>query len=165
MEKLRVIVITASDRSYRGERSDLSGPTLVDLLKNKDFEVIESIILPDEKNVIFEELVRISDGYKAHLVLTTGGTGFSKRDVTPEATLEAVERVVPGIPEAMRYHSMKITPKGMLSRAAAGIRKETLIVNFPGSPKACSEIFDYVIDPIIHGINILIGADGDCAQK
>ena len=148
-------VITISDKGYAGEREDTSGPALVEILKSKDLDVVYTSIVPDEREKIQEELIKCADEKQIALVLTTGGTGFSPRDITPEATLEIVERQTPGIPEAMRAESMRITPKGCLSRSAAGIRKRTLIINLPGSKKACVENIMAVIDPVLHGLDML----------
>lgn len=156
-------VITVSDKGYRGEREDTSGSALVELLESKGFQVVYTAIVPDESEKIKEELVRCADEKKIALVLTTGGTGFSPRDITPEATLEVIERQTPGIPEAMRAESMKITPKGCLSRSVAGIRKRTLIINLPGSRKASVENILAVIDPVMHGLDMLYSAgSADC---
>ena len=157
-------VITVSDKGYRGERVDTSGPNLCEILKSKGYDVVHTAIVPDEKEQIKEELVRCADEMGIALILTTGGTGFSPRDITPEATLEVVERLTPGIPEAMRAESMKITPKGCLSRSAAGIRGRSLIINLPGSKKASQENILAVIDPVEHGLQMLLGAgSADCA--
>ena len=158
-------VITVSDKGFRGERADASGPLLCDLLKEKGFDVVYTAIVPDEKEQIQEELVRCADEKAIALVLTTGGTGFSPRDITPEATMAVVERPTPGIPEAMRAESMRITPKGCLSRSAAGIRKRTLIINLPGSKKASQENILAVIDAVDHGLEMLLGSgSADCAK-
>ena len=158
-------VITISDKGYRGERVDTSGPNLVQILKDKGFEVVYTSIIPDEREMIREELVKCSDELSIALVLTTGGTGFSPRDITPEATMAIVERPTPGIPEAMRAESMRITPKGCLSRSAAGIRKRTLIINLPGSKKASQENILAVIDAVDHGLEMLLGSgSADCAK-
>lgn len=157
-------VITVSDKGYIGEREDTSGPALAALLEEKGFEVVYRSIVPDESEQIKRELVSCADEKKIALVLTTGGTGFSPRDITPEATLEVVERQTPGIPEAMRAESMRITPKGCLSRSAAGIRKRTLIINLPGSKKASMENILAVIDPVIHGLDMLYSeGSANCA--
>lgn len=154
-------VITVSDRSSRGERPDASGPALVELLRNKGYEVESDVtIVPDEREWI-EAALRDAVEADIALVLTTGGTGFSPRDVTPEATEEVCERMAPGIPEAMRAESLRITPKGCLSREVAGICRRTLIVNLPGSPKAAVENISAVIDPIAHGLGILRGTITD----
>ena len=158
-------VITISDKGYRGERVDTSGPNLVEILKDKDFEVTYTSIIPDERDMIKEELCKCADELGIALVPTTGGTGFSPRDITPEATMEVVERPTPGIPEAMRAESMKITPKGCLSRSAAGIRGRTLIINLPGSKKASQENILAVIDPVAHGLDMLHSeGSADCAK-
>ena len=158
-------VITVSDKGYRGQREDTSGPNLVKILTEKGFEVSYTSIVPDEPDMIKEQLVKCADELKIALVLTTGGTGFSPRDITPEATLEVVERLTPGIPEAMRAESMKITPKGCLSRSAAGIRGRSLIINLPGSKKASAENILAVIDPVAHGLDMLYSeGSADCAK-
>ncbi len=157
-------VITISDKGYRGERVDTSGPNLVSILKEKGYDVVYTGIVPDEKEIIKAELIKCSDELGIALVLTTGGTGFSPRDITPEATMEVVERPTPGIPEAMRAESMKITQKGCLSRSAAGIRGRSLIINLPGSKKASQENILAVIDPVEHGLEMLLGeGSADCA--
>ena len=158
-------VITVSDKGYRGQREDTSGPNLVKILTEKGFTVTYTSIVPDEPDMIKEQLVKCADELKIALVLTTGGTGFSPRDITPEATMEVVERLTPGIPEAMRAESMKITPKGCLSRSAAGIRGRTLIINLPGSKKASQENILAVIDPVAHGLDMLYSeGSADCAK-
>ena len=156
-------VITISDKGARGERVDTSGPRLVSMLKEHGYDVRYTVIVPDEREQIKAELVKCADELKLSLVLTTGGTGFSPRDITPEATLEIVERCTPGIPEAMRAESFKITPRGCLSRAEAGIRGRTLIVNLPGSEKAAKENLEAVLEPIAHGVQMLLGSgSADC---
>ena len=158
-------VITVSDKGYRGEREDTSGPNLVRILEEKGFEVVYTAMVPDESEMIQEVLIKCADERNIALVLTTGGTGFSPRDITPEATLKVVERLTPGIPEAMRAESMKITPKGCLSRSAAGIRGRTLIINLPGSKKASAENILAVIDPVAHGLDMLYSeGSADCGK-
>lgn len=155
-------VITISDKASRGERLDTSGPELVRLLECDNWEVVYAKIIPDDFEAIRSELLKCSDEMKITLILTTGGTGFSPRDVTPEATLSVIEREARGIPEAMRAESMKITPLGCLSRGAAGVRGESLIVNLPGSQKAVRECFGAVREALHHGTDILMGKSGDC---
>lgn len=156
-------VITVSDKGARGERVDTSGPRLVSVLKEHGYDVRYTALVPDEREQIKAEIVKCSDELRLSLVLTTGGTGFSSRDITPEATLEIVERRTPGIPEAMRAESLKITPRGCLSRAEAGIRGRTLIVNLPGSEKAAKENLEAVLEPIAHGVQMLLGSgSADC---
>ena len=158
-------VITISDKGYRGERVDTSGPNLVQILTDRDFDVTYTAIIPDDREMIKAELCKCADELGIALVLTTGGTGFSPRDITPEATMEVVERPTPGIPEAMRAESMRITPKGCLSRSAAGIRKRSLIINLPGSKKASQENILAVIDPVAHGLDMLYSeGSADCAK-
>ena len=150
-------VITVSDRSYRGEREDAGGPAVRALLRQAGYEVSAAEIVPDERERIEAALKKASDEEKIALIVTTGGTGFAPRDVTPEATMAVCEKLAPGIPEAMRAASMRITPKACLSRAAAGIRGRSLIVNLPGSPKGACENLQAVLEPIEHGIYILQG--------
>ncbi len=160
-----VAVITISDKGSRGERIDTSGPNLVEILKDKGFDVTYTQMIPDDRELIKAELIKCADELNIALVLTTGGTGFSPRDITPEATMEVVERPTPGIPEAMRAESMRITPKGCLSRSAAGIRKRSLIINLPGSKKASQENILAVIDPVSHGLDMLYSeGSADCAK-
>lgn len=161
----KAVVITASDSGYAGEREDISGQTAEDILKQGGYEVVSRLLLPDDRNQLSEAMKKIADGYEADLIITTGGTGFSKRDCTPEATMDVIERAVPGIPEAMRAYSMSITKRAMLSRGVAGIRKETLIVNLPGSPKAVQESLEYILPELKHGLEILAGETGNCARK
>ena len=159
-------VITVSDKGYEGKREDTSGPALAELLKSKGFRVVYTSIVPDEPEMIRKELIACADEKQIALVLTTGGTGFSPRDLTPEVTLDVIERQTPGIPEAIRAESMKITPKGCLSRSVAGIRKRTLIINLPGSKKASQENIMAVIDPMMHGLDILYSeGSADCGAE
>ena len=158
-------VITISDKGYRGEREDTSGPNLVRILQDRGFDVVYTSILPDEREMISEALRKCADEMGIALVLTTGGTGFSPRDITPEAAMDVIERSTPGIPEAMRAESMRITPKGCLSRSVAGIRGRTLIITLPGSKKASSENILAVIDPVSHGLDMLYSeGSADCAK-
>lgn len=163
-EPMRAAVITLSDKGFAGEREDKSGPLLVSMLEDAGFEVVEQLLLPDEKAKLKRELIRLSDGRQCHLVLTTGGTGFSRRDVTPEATLEVADRNAPGIAEAIRAYSMQITPRAMLSRGASVLRGGTLIVNLPGSPKAARESLECILPALGHGLEILRGTTGECAR-
>lgn len=159
-------VITISDKGARGARVDTSGPAVCAILREAGWDVVYTAMVPDEQEQIQRELLWCADEKHVNLVLTTGGTGFSPRDVTPEATLAVIERETRGIPELMRAESMKITPRGCLSRAAAGIRGKTLMVNLPGSEKAARENLLAVIGPIQHGIDMLLSAgSADCAQE
>lgn len=160
---LRVGVITASDKGSRGEREDLSGPTLIKLVQEIGGEVVEYVVLPDEQTILAEKMCQWVDELGLDLILTTGGTGFSMRDVMPEATLSVADRLVPGIAEVMRMESLKVTSKAMLSRAVAVLRKQTLIINMPGSPKAVRECFAAIAPAIPHGIQILKGEASECA--
>lgn len=157
-------VLTVSDRSFRGERPDGGGPLVAQLLEGAGYEIAETVIVPDEQDQIEASLRKLCDEAGVALVVTTGGTGFSPRDVTPEATVAVCQRLTPGIPEAMRYASMQVTPRGMLSRAAAGIRGKTLIVNLPGSPKAAKENLEAVLPTLAHGLEMLTGGPADCAS-
>ena len=158
-------VITVSDKGSRGERVDESGAVAIELLESIGGVNNKYIIVPDEKEEIKKAIIEMTDNLKVDFVVTSGGTGFSPRDVTPEATLEVIERIVPGIPEAMRAESLKVTPKAMLSRAAAGIRKKSLIVNLPGSPKGVRECLEIIMPVLKHGIEILRGEASECAAK
>jgi len=160
----KVGIITASDKGSRGEREDVSGQVIREMVTNAGYEVMSLKIVPDEREALSLEMIRLADVVGVHLILTTGGTGFSKRDVTPEATKSIVEREASGIAEAIRYNSLQITPKGMLSRGYAGIRGETLIINLPGSPKAVRESLEYILEPVYHGLQILVGDDSECGQ-
>ena len=162
---LRAAVITLSDKGSRGEREDKSGPLIVEMLTAAGYVVEETMILPDEAKALKAQLIRLADGRQVNLILTTGGTGFSPRDITPEATYAVADRSAPGIAEAMRYHSLSITPRGMLSRAASVLRGKTLIVNLPGSPKAVKENLEYILPSLEHGVRIAAGLDGECARK
>ena len=150
-------VLTVSDRVSRGERPDEGGPLVAELLKNAGYEVVRTDVVPDEQAQIEAALRQMADDGDIQLLVTTGGTGFAPRDVTPEATIKVCEKLAPGIPEAMRAASMQITPKACLSRAAAGIRGTSLIINLPGSPKGACENLQAVLEPIEHGIYILQG--------
>lgn len=159
-------VITISDKGAAGERVDTSGPALCEILKENGWKVSYTAIIPDEKDQIEKELITCADEQKVNLILTTGGTGFSPRDITPEATLAVVERQTPGIAELMRSESMKITAYGCLSRTTAGIRGRTLIVNLPGSKKASTENLNAVLGPIGHGIEMLLSeGSANCAEN
>lgn len=157
-------IITSSDKGSKNERVDKSGEAIKEIVSKYNMEVVKYIILPDEKEMLSKEMIEMSDNLGVNLILTTGGTGFSVRDVTPEATKSVIEREVPGIPEAIRSYSLTITKRAMLSRAVAGIRKNTLIINLPGSEKAVRESLEYCIDSVIHGIDILIGSASECAR-
>ncbi len=158
-------VITVSDKGARGERKDESGPVVAEMLKEAGLEVIESSIVPDEMAQIEAELMRCADTLAASLIVTTGGTGFAKRDVTPEATANVCERMTPGIPEAMRAACMAVTDRAMLSRAVAGIRGGSLIINLPGSPKAARENLQAVLHAVEHGLEMLSGEKNECAAR
>ena len=156
----RAAVLTVSDRVSRGERPDEGGPLVAELLKNAGYEVVRTDVVPDEQAQIEAALRQMADGGNIQLLVTTGGTGFAPRDVTPEATLAVCDRLTPGIPEAMRYASMQITSRAMLSRAQAGIRKGTLILNLPGSPKAAKENLETALEAPIRQIAANAGLDG-----
>ena len=157
-------VVTVSDRSFRGERADAAGPLVASMLAEAGYQVEETVIVPDEEENIREALIRLADEKDIALIVTTGGTGFSPRDITPEVTLAVCQRHVPGIPEAMRQASLAVTPRAMLSRAAAGIRNQSLIVNLPGSPKAARENLEAVLPTLAHGLEMLRGGPADCAS-
>ena len=156
-------VITVSDKGYAGQREDTGGPLVCEMLREAGYEVAYTALVPDERDMISAELVKTADELDIALAVTTCGTGFSPRDVTPDATIAVCERMTPGIPEAMRWESLKVTNRAMLSRAQAGIRKRTLIVNLPGSPKAIRENLAAVLPALDHGLEMLRGAKRDCA--
>ncbi len=159
----RIAIITASDKGARGEREDVSGQVIREMCQG--FASVSSYeILADERLLIANALKKLCDEDLAEVVFTTGGTGFSSRDVTPEATLDVVDRLTPGIPEAMRARSLQVTNRAMLTRAVAGIRKRTLIVNLPGSPKAVRECLEVILPALGHGVDILRGEAAECAR-
>lgn len=160
----KAAVLTISDRCFRGERPDEGGPLVAGILEKSGFSVTYTAIVPDEQQQIETAMREIADNCLADLLVSTGGTGFAPRDVTPEATLAVCERMTPGIPEAMRYASLQITNRAMLSRAQAGIRKGTLIINLPGSPKAAKENLEAVLPALEHGLTMLQGQPADCAK-
>jgi molybdenum cofactor synthesis domain-containing protein len=152
---IRVAILTVSDRSARGERADASGPALVQAAQEQGWQVVETATVPDEQPLVEQALIRWCDSGQVDLALTTGGTGFAPRDVTPEATLAVIQRATPGLAEVMRQESLKVTPHAMLSRAAAGIRARTLIVNLPGSPKAAVENLRSILTVLPHAVELL----------
>lgn len=161
----RVAIVCMSDKGSKGEREDISTQVIEKIMLDNGYKITKKVLIPDDFQKIKDTLVEICDNSHADLILTTGGTGFSKRDVTPEATEEVIEKRVPGIPEAIRAYSLTITKRAMLSRATAGIRKDTLIINMPGSPKAVEESLTYIISELKHGLEIMIGSASDCARK
>lgn len=163
MNKFTYAIIIASDKGYSGQRKDLCIDTIKEIMDD-DFKLISNIILPDEQNLLTSEMIKLSDELCADLILTSGGTGFSKRDVTVEATYDVIQKETKGISDAIRMHSLKITKKAMLSRATSGIRNNTLIINLPGSPKAVAEILEYILDPIKHGLEVIRGDSIECAS-
>ena len=161
----RAGIVTLSDKGAAGEREDKSGAVIKEILESAGYEVVGRSLLQDEGEALKAELIRLSDQVQCDLVLTTGGTGFSRRDVTPEATMAVAERNAPGIAEAIRAYSMTVTKRAMLSRGVSVIRGGTLIINLPGSPKAVRESLEYVLDTLPHGLDILLGRGGECARK
>lgn len=159
----RTAVITLSDSASKGEREDISGKVICGIAEASGCQVTFTKVIPDDEQTLSDLLCMLCDKDQVDLILTTGGTGFSERDHTPEATLKVIERNANGISEAMRYRSLQVTPRGMLSRGVSGIRKKTLIINLPGSPKAVRECLEYVIDPVMHGLDILKGVTSNCA--
>lgn len=158
-------VITLSDKGYVGEREDKSGPAACEMLSAAGYEIVETLLLPDGEEPLKRELIRLADQRQVNVVFTTGGTGFAGRDVTPEATEAVCDRMAMGIADAIRVHSLAITDRAMLSRAVSGIRKKTLIVNLPGSPKAVREGLEYILPSLAHGLGILRGTAGECAAQ
>ncbi|MDI6807358.1 MAG: MogA/MoaB family molybdenum cofactor biosynthesis protein [Candidatus Eisenbacteria bacterium] len=162
---MTVAILTISDKGARGERKDESGKVALELITKLDAKLARYDIIPDEAELIREKLVDYSDKLRVDLVLTTGGTGFSPRDKTPEATLAVLERQAPGISELMRFQSYKKTPKAALSRGVSGIRKSTMIVNLPGSPKAVRECLEAILPILPHAISVLKGEAGECGES
>ncbi|MDF2883111.1 MAG: molybdenum cofactor biosynthesis protein [Clostridiaceae bacterium] len=162
---IKTAILTISDKGSKGQRVDGTGPALRSEIENKGYVISYYKIIPDEMQDIERELIYLCDELKVDLVLTNGGTGFSQRDVTPEATQNVIEKYVPGIGEAMRQKSLAITPKAMLSRSISGIRGKTLIINLPGSPKGAVENLQFVLPAIPHGIAILKGEASECARS
>ena len=162
---IRVAILTVSDKGAAGQREDLSGPAVREMLASLQPDIVAAEVVPDDRQQIAGRLVYYSDVLNCDLVLTTGGTGFSPRDVTPEATLDIIHRPVPGIPEAMRAAGLAQTPMAMISRAAAGIRNRTLIINLPGSPRAVRENLETILPVLPHALEILSGQGGECGTK
>ena len=158
-------IITASDKGASGKRKDESGAVVRQMLEEAGYAIHSQLLLPDERDQLAEAMRQLCDHDAVDLIITTGGTGFSPRDVTPEATLDVVERQAPGLAEAMRWASLEITKRAMLSRAVAGIRQQTLIINLPGSPKAAAENLAVVLPELAHGLAVLRGESGDCARS
>ncbi len=163
--EFKVAILTVSDKGSKGEREDSSGPLIREMVKDLPSQVILYEVIPDEKWKIVEELKRCADYLKVDLILTTGGTGLSPRDVTPDATLEVIDKQVPGFSEAMRAESLKKTPHAMISRAIAGIRGSTLIINLPGSPKGVRENLSVILPALPHALSKLKGDPTECAQE
>ncbi|MGC4019916.1 MAG: MogA/MoaB family molybdenum cofactor biosynthesis protein [Muricomes sp.] len=163
--KWKTAVVTLSDKGYAGEREDKSGPLIRDMVEAAGYEVSKILLLPDDQKMIEEKLIALCDEDHMDLILTTGGTGFSPRDCTPEATLAVATKNAPGIAEAMRFSSLQITPRAMLSRSASVIRNSTLIINLPGSPKAAKENLEYILPSLPHGLEIMCGMTGECGNE
>ena len=157
--------ITLSDKGSKGERKDKSGPLIGEILTDAGYNVVEGLLIPDGIEELSKQLIRLADQRQVNVIFTTGGTGFSERDLTPEATIAVCDRMTPGIAEAIRAYSMTKTPTAMLSRAAAGMRKKTLIINLPGSPKAVRECMEFLLHPLEHGLEIMLGRTGECARN
>jgi len=162
--KYTVAIITVSDKGSKGEREDKSGPAIKNIL-TADFEVNQMTIVPDEADIIADTIKGFVDELHVDLIITTGGTGLGKRDVTPEATKSIIEKELPGFAEAMRMESYKITPHGIISRGICGIRKESIVINLPGSPKAASECLSFVLGALPHALSKLKGDISDCGQS
>ncbi len=162
MEKIKTAILTLSDKGSRGERVDESGKLIIDSLEQKDYTITFYKVIPDERDILKKLLVELSE--KADLIITNGGTGLSPRDITPDVTLEVIDRQIPGIAEAMRLKGLEKTPRAMLTRGVSGIRGNCLIVNLPGSPKAVMESLEVIIDVLPHAIEKIKGSEEDCAR-
>ena len=160
----KIGIITASDKGAIGVRKDLSGPLIRSIMTDAEYDVAAAAIVPDDIKQLAATMIDFADTQKLNLILTTGGTGFSPRDVTPEATLAVIERQAPGISEAIRMLSFAKTPKAMLSRGVSGIRGSCLIINLPGSPKAVQECLSFILPALSHGLDILSGRASECAR-
>lgn len=158
-------VITLSDKGAAGKREDKSGPVITKMLEEAEYDVKETLLIADEESVLKRQLIRLADQRQINVIMTTGGTGFAERDVTPEATIAVCDRMANGIADAIRNYSMTITPRAMFSRAVSGIRKKTLIINLPGSPKAVTEALEFLLPHLGHGLGVLRGTEGECARK
>lgn len=163
--RFKTAVLTLSDKGAAGEREDKSGPLIREIIEKENYLVIDQRVLPDEQKTIEETLIHLCDRLKVDLILTTGGTGFSLRDRTPEATMAVADRMAPGIAEAIRAYSMQITNRAMLSRGVSALRGQTLIINLPGSPKAVKESLDCILPALPHGLEILKGNASECARS
>lgn len=163
--RFKTAVLTLSDKGAAGEREDKSGPLIREIIEKENYLVIDQRVLPDEQKTIEETLIHLCDRLKVDLILTTGGTGFSLRDRTPEATMAVADRMAPGIAEAIRAYSMQITNRAMLSRGVSALRGQTLIINLPGSPKAVKESLDCILPALPHGLEILKGSASECARS
>lgn len=161
----KAAIITASDKGSTGEREDVSGAVIEEMIENEGYYVCHKTVLSDDEERLYQEMVRLADEEKADVIFTTGGTGLSPRDNTPEATLRAATKNVPGIAEAIRAYSMQITPRAMLSRGVCVMRNQTLIINLPGSPKAVRESLEFILPSLAHGVEIMKGNAGECARK
>lgn len=160
----RAGIITASDKGSRGEREDLSGPAIREMLEQEGYKVVSMKVLPDDEDSLYGEMVRLADEERVDIIFTTGGTGFSPRDNTPEAALRAATKNAPGIAEAIRHYSLQITPRAMLGRGVSVMRNRTLIINLPGSPRAARESLGFILPSLGHGIGIMRGDEGECAR-
>lgn len=158
-------IITVSDKGSQGKREDLSGPAVAEMLAGAAIQVKQTIIIPDEKDQIKKAIIDFADVQKLDLIITNGGTGVSPRDITPDATLEVIDKQIPGMAEAMRQKSMQVTPHAMISRAVAGIRGKSLILNLPGSPKGAKENLSVVLPALKHAIEKIKGDDSECASS
>jgi len=161
---IKVGILTISDKGSKGEREDKSGQVIMEIISQLNALVTEYKIIPDEKEMVIDNLKRLVDEYSCELVLTTGGTGLSPRDITPEATKEVIEKEIPGFGEIMRTIGFKSTPHALLSRAIAGTRKQSLIINLPGSPKGVKECLELILPAIPHGIEVLKGQGTECGK-
>lgn len=163
MHKAGILII--SDKGARGERKDLCKKAIEDIIKKINIEILKYDIIPDEENIIYDKLIEYVDNFHLNIIITSGGTGIGPRDVTPEATKKAVEKEIPGMAEAMRLNTFQFAPSSLISRAVVGVRRQSIIINLPGSPKACQECLEVILNTLSHALEMVQGKKMECAKE